>query len=282
MIFDTKPPSVSMPSDSGVTSSRSISRFPVTRMSAWTAAPRATTSSGFNSLCGVRPNSSLTTRHTSGIRVDPPTSTTSSICAAASPASTSAWRHGPRAHARRSDGSMVLELGAGDPLAIACPQDAKPFATSRAPPCPAPRASATTISVSSLSERSHFAWMTTGLRTACTGSGQSRTRRGSERPGRAGASGIPAGRVRESRFRAGWTPCEAPDSRSWPAPAPSATDRSRRRRGACRHWSPAPETRRPRHGGSRCRTCRPPDRTRQSGPCGACSSHRRARRRSAR
>ena len=35
MIFDTTPPIVSMPSDSGVTSSSSISRRPLTRMSAW-------------------------------------------------------------------------------------------------------------------------------------------------------------------------------------------------------------------------------------------------------
>ena len=49
-----------MPSDSGVTSSSSMSRLPVIRMSACTAAPSATTSSGFSSLCGVRPNSSST------------------------------------------------------------------------------------------------------------------------------------------------------------------------------------------------------------------------------
>ena len=54
MIFDVTPPIVSMPSDSGVTSSSSISRLPVIRMSACTAAPSATTSSGFSSLCGVR------------------------------------------------------------------------------------------------------------------------------------------------------------------------------------------------------------------------------------
>src|SRR5947208_5468970 len=41
MIFDTTPPIVSMPSESGVTSSSSISRLPVTRMSACTAAPSA-------------------------------------------------------------------------------------------------------------------------------------------------------------------------------------------------------------------------------------------------
>ena len=77
-----------------MTSSSSISRLPVTRMSACTAAPSATTSSGFSSLCGVRPNSSATSRRTSGMRVEPPTSTTSSICDGSSPASASAWRHG--------------------------------------------------------------------------------------------------------------------------------------------------------------------------------------------
>ena len=44
MILDTTPPMVSMPSESGVTSSSSISRRPLTRMSACTAAPIATTS----------------------------------------------------------------------------------------------------------------------------------------------------------------------------------------------------------------------------------------------
>ena len=54
MIFSIAPPIVSMPSDSGVTSSSSMSRLPVTRMSACTAAPSATTSSGFSSVCGRR------------------------------------------------------------------------------------------------------------------------------------------------------------------------------------------------------------------------------------
>ena len=94
MIFDVTPPIVSIPRESGVTSSSSISRFPVTRMSACTAAPSATTSSGFCSLCGVLPNRFATARPTSGIRVDPPTSTTSSICDGSRPASASAWRHG--------------------------------------------------------------------------------------------------------------------------------------------------------------------------------------------
>ena len=49
MTLSTTPPSVSMPSDSGTTSSSSVCRRPPDRMSACTAAPRATTSSGFSS-----------------------------------------------------------------------------------------------------------------------------------------------------------------------------------------------------------------------------------------
>ena len=60
----------------------------------------ATTSSGFSSVCGFLPralssNKSSTSARTAGIRVDPPTSTTSSICAAVSPASFSACLQGP-------------------------------------------------------------------------------------------------------------------------------------------------------------------------------------------
>ena len=59
MIFDIAPPIVSMPSESGVTSSSSMSRLPVTRMCGLDRRRRAaTTSSGFRSACGVRPNSS--------------------------------------------------------------------------------------------------------------------------------------------------------------------------------------------------------------------------------
>ena len=87
MIFATTPPSASMPSDSGVTSSSSISSVaaePPARMLACTAAPSATTSSGLSSVCGCLPRaasskSSLTSCCTRGMRVDPPTSTTSSI-----------------------------------------------------------------------------------------------------------------------------------------------------------------------------------------------------------
>ena len=73
----TMPPSVSMPRERGVTSSRSMSVIPPARMCACTAAPRATTSSGLSWLCGVFPKSSSTRRRTSGTLVDPPTSTIS-------------------------------------------------------------------------------------------------------------------------------------------------------------------------------------------------------------
>ena len=53
------PPSVSMPSDSGVTSSSSTSFTSPPSTPPWTAAPIATTSSGFTPLCGSLPNRSL-------------------------------------------------------------------------------------------------------------------------------------------------------------------------------------------------------------------------------
>jgi hypothetical protein len=50
--LDTNPPMVSIPSESGVTSRRSLSSTSPPRIAAWTAAPSATTSSGLSS--GVR------------------------------------------------------------------------------------------------------------------------------------------------------------------------------------------------------------------------------------
>jgi hypothetical protein len=49
------PPSVSMPSESGVTSRSSRSLTSPERTPAWMAAPTATTSSGFTPLCGSFP-----------------------------------------------------------------------------------------------------------------------------------------------------------------------------------------------------------------------------------
>ena len=81
------PPSVSMPSDSGVTSSSSTSLTSPASTPAWMAAPTATTSSGLTPLCGSLPNNCFTTSWTFGMRVMPPTRTTSLISAALTPAS---------------------------------------------------------------------------------------------------------------------------------------------------------------------------------------------------
>ena len=62
---------------------------------AWIAAPMATTSSGLTPLCGSLPKSSLTICWTFGMRVEPPTSTTSSIFESSTPASASACLVGP-------------------------------------------------------------------------------------------------------------------------------------------------------------------------------------------
>ena len=76
MITSIRPPIVSIPSERGVTSSRRMSfRFPA-RISAWIAAPRATTSSGLISSCAGRPKNSAIRRFTSGVLVEPPTITT--------------------------------------------------------------------------------------------------------------------------------------------------------------------------------------------------------------
>ena len=88
------PPKVSMPRESGVTSSSRMSCTSPLRTPPWIAAPTATTSSGFTPLCGSLPlNSSLTTCCTLGMRVEPPTSTTSSILLGSSLASLRAWIH---------------------------------------------------------------------------------------------------------------------------------------------------------------------------------------------
>ena len=108
----TTPPSASMPSESGVTSSSSISSVAFdapARMSACTAAPSATTSSGFSSVCGFLPRAlrwkrSSTSWRTAGMRVEPPTSTTSSICSGVMPASVMACLQGPAV--RSSTGSI--------------------------------------------------------------------------------------------------------------------------------------------------------------------------------
>ena len=64
---------------SGVTSSSTRSFTSPERTPACTAAPTATTSSGLTPLCGSLPKNFLTVSYTSGMRVEPPTRTISSI-----------------------------------------------------------------------------------------------------------------------------------------------------------------------------------------------------------
>ena len=117
------PPSVSMPSDSGVTSSSSRSFTSPASTPAWMAAPTATTSSGLTPLCGSLPNSSRTICCTRGMRVEPPTSTTSSIFDGSTPASAQrapasgrpSSGSGPRPAARTSPASASSSGASGPP-----------------------------------------------------------------------------------------------------------------------------------------------------------------------
>src|SRR6266851_2229820 len=116
------PPSVSTPSDSGVTSRRRMSLTSPLSTPAWMAAPTATTSSGLTPLwASLPPSRFLTSCWITGMRVDPPTSTTSSICCGVRLASLSAARNGPRQRSVRSavglevDSVLLLEL-LGEPV----------------------------------------------------------------------------------------------------------------------------------------------------------------------
>ena len=95
------PPLVSMPSDSGVTSSSSTSLTSPESTPAWMAAPTATTSSGLTPLWGSRPVSSFTRSCTAGMRVMPPTSTTCLILSL-TPESARACLVGPTRRSSRS------------------------------------------------------------------------------------------------------------------------------------------------------------------------------------
>ena len=101
------PPFVSMPSDSGVTSSRRMSFTSPLSTPPWIAAPTATTSSGLTPLCGSLPISSLTLSTTAGMRVMPPTSTTWSIFDLSMPASLTHCSVGPTVRASRSARELV-------------------------------------------------------------------------------------------------------------------------------------------------------------------------------
>mmetsp|Transcript_7794 Transcript_7794/g.23863 ORF Transcript_7794/g.23863 Transcript_7794/m.23863 type:complete len:245 (-) Transcript_7794:836-1570(-) len=76
---ENTPPRVSMPSESGVTSSSRMSLTSPRSTPPWMAAPIATTSSGLTPLLASRPNVSRTISATLGMRVMPPTSSTSLI-----------------------------------------------------------------------------------------------------------------------------------------------------------------------------------------------------------
>ncbi len=94
MILVNTPPRVSMPSDSGVTSSSSTSLTSPPSTPPWIAAPSATASSGLTSLRGSLPKNSVTACCTFGMRVWPPTRITSPMSLERRPASFSAMRHG--------------------------------------------------------------------------------------------------------------------------------------------------------------------------------------------
>ena len=103
--FVSTPPSVSMPSDRGVTSRSRTSFTSPARTPPWIAAPTATTSSGLTPLWGSFPKISLTFCWTRGMRVIPPTRMTSSICAGVRLASFRAVRQGPSTLSTRSSTS---------------------------------------------------------------------------------------------------------------------------------------------------------------------------------
>ena len=96
--FVITPPSVSTPSDSGVTSSSRTSLTSPLMMAAWIAAPTATTSSGFTVMFGSLPPVRRRTRFwTAGMRVEPPTRMTSSMSLAVTLASAIACSTGSEA-----------------------------------------------------------------------------------------------------------------------------------------------------------------------------------------
>ena len=96
------PPNVSTERVNGVTSRSKMSFTSPPRTPAWIAAPIATTSSGFTPRWGSLSNSFRTASWTAGIRVIPPTRTTSSIAERSRSASFNAWRTGPKERSIRS------------------------------------------------------------------------------------------------------------------------------------------------------------------------------------
>mmetsp|Transcript_76625 Transcript_76625/g.120988 ORF Transcript_76625/g.120988 Transcript_76625/m.120988 type:complete len:236 (+) Transcript_76625:442-1149(+) len=81
------PPRVSIPRDRGVTSKSVISLTLPCKTPPWIAAPKATASSGFTALEGSFPKIFRTMSFTNGVRVLPPTKSTSSRSLGLTPAS---------------------------------------------------------------------------------------------------------------------------------------------------------------------------------------------------
>ncbi len=115
------------------------------------AAPTATTSSGLTPLCGSLPKNSRTSACTFGMRVEPPTSTTSSISEGSRPASARHCLTGPIERSSRSSTS--------------CSSLARVSFSTR---CLGPEASAVMkgrlISVSSVVDSSHLAFSAASFR----------------------------------------------------------------------------------------------------------------------
>ena len=105
--FVITPPLVSMPRDSGVTSSSSTSLTSPRSTPPWMAAPTATTSSGLTPRCGSLPTTSRTFSCTAGMRVMPPTRITSPMSDADRPASFSACLVGPTVRSTSAATSSV-------------------------------------------------------------------------------------------------------------------------------------------------------------------------------
>mmetsp|Transcript_26715 Transcript_26715/g.85778 ORF Transcript_26715/g.85778 Transcript_26715/m.85778 type:complete len:234 (+) Transcript_26715:724-1425(+) len=106
------PPRVSIPRESGVTSSRRMSLTSPRSTPPWIAAPMATTSSGLTPRLGSLLKMLLTMSRTLGMRVMPPTSSTSLMSDAATPASRMQSLHGCLVRSRRDstrDSSLARE-----------------------------------------------------------------------------------------------------------------------------------------------------------------------------
>ena len=100
--FVNTPPYVSIPSESGVTSSNTKSFTSPDNTPPWIAAPIATHSSGFIPLSASFPVILFTASWTAGTLVEPPTNNTLWISFGVKPASFNAWLTGPAVASTKS------------------------------------------------------------------------------------------------------------------------------------------------------------------------------------